>query len=220
MKHSQATRAFTLVELLVVIAIIGILAGLLLPVLAKATQRAKRVYCVNNLRQIGIAARVFANDHNDSLPLSSGDSTNAIWATGRFLHYGRLIRTELDNNAKVFFCPSATFFTADSTNGLDNLGLSNRIAHSSYYQRGPRQGGPSRFERAGQRVLISDYETRGGMAPPEWLNRNHITGKNVLRGDGSVTFIKGEADSQLMDHGGDSTKGAKDGTWYKLDNAR
>lgn len=220
MKFQPGRQAFTLVEMLVVIAIIGILAALLLPVLARGAERAKRVYCVNNLRQIGIATRIFANEHNDKLPLSGGDSTNAIWAAGKYLHYGRLIPNELDKNAKVFFCPTATFYLADSTNGLDNVGRSNRVAYSSYFQRGPRQGGPSQLERAGQRALISDYETAGGLPPPVWLNRNHVTGKNVLRADGSVSFVKGGEDSEAVNHGGDSANGKKDGTWHKLDHPR
>lgn len=83
MKRPIAMRkaaGFTLIELLVVIAIIAILAGLLLPALARAKARGKQAACMNNLRQIGLAFRLYADEHDGWLPTTThGSGTNASW---------------------------------------------------------------------------------------------------------------------------------------------
>lgn len=76
--------AFTLVELLVVIAVIGIVAAFLLPALGQAKERAKGIVCLNNTKQLALATRIYADDHNDHLPYNLGMNgssfrTNLNW---------------------------------------------------------------------------------------------------------------------------------------------
>src|SRR5437763_1452064 len=79
---TRRTRAFSLVELLVVIAIIGILAALLLPALGAAKKNARRIWCLNNLQQVGTAFHTFAHEHNSKLPVevpvSEGGAMEAL----------------------------------------------------------------------------------------------------------------------------------------------
>src|SRR5579863_6824594 len=66
--HGMRCRGFTLVELLVVIAIIAVLAAVILAVLARAQEKARATQCLDNLRQWGVAFRMYADDNDDFLP--------------------------------------------------------------------------------------------------------------------------------------------------------
>ena len=130
-RNPAGQHGFTLIELLVVIAIIGILAALLLPVLAATKEKAWRAACANNLRQIGLATIVYANDNDDYLPQISWNNgpndpaaaTGNPWQTYEVcrIQSGNPPQTQITQgpyglgllffgkdiqNPKVFYCPS------------------------------------------------------------------------------------------------------------------
>src|SRR5882757_7809127 len=141
-KLFKSKAAFTLIELLVVIAIIAILAAMLLPALAAAKRKAQKISCTNNLKQVGLATRIWEGDNNDRYPqavvFTSGGASDYVQhlngTAPANLNPGMvfMVMSNELSTPKIVYCPSDTYHTQAATNFSygDLLGSANPAANT------------------------------------------------------------------------------------------
>ncbi len=225
-------RGFTLIELLVVIAIIAILAGMLLPGLSKAKEKGKRVKCLNNLRQLGIAMTIYADDNNDVLLKARHNSVQISLNPPEREAAASVGLTISTNNAvsKIWTCPNRPSFPTfepsfpqwnigyqyfggieEWTNPLGRFKSRSPVKHST------SQPG---WVLAADAVLRIDNDWGGGRAeafknmPPHRNPQGLPEGGNELFMDGSARWIN--FDRMLFIHSW-STGGARNAYFWQDD---
>ncbi len=171
-------EAFTLIELLVVIAIIAILAAMLLPVLGRAKEAGKRIACLSNLRQFGLAVKIYTGDFDGQFPHRENQGR---WPTQMYDSYGR--------NLKMLLCPSETT-NAPMTGSSDSVNYPADAAPRSYLING-----------------FNDYYAEAfGIQPLDWagLSAAMATNGSSLKEesvrDPSDTVVLGEKKSGAADY--------------------
>jgi prepilin-type processing-associated H-X9-DG protein len=198
--------AFTLVALLVIVAVLAILAAMLLPALAGAHDRARRIQCVNNLKQCGLAFRIWEGDNGDKLPmdvpLAKGGTKEFDTGADTFRHF-QVMSNEL-STPKILICPADTRSVADNFARLKNQNVSYFVGLEA------NDANPQRF-LDGDRNIAGESEPENGIlklvpgGPVSWTTAIHNNQGNVGLADGSVQQYSSSALHEALRNSGDPT---------------
>jgi prepilin-type N-terminal cleavage/methylation domain-containing protein len=204
------SRGFTLVEMLVVIAIIVILAALLLPALAKAREKARRMKCVSNLRQLTVAMHSYILDFNLypwRVPASEGGSQRNTNVSATFKALSNELATP-----KIVVCPSDTraaanaFATMRETNVSYFLGIESKEDRPGAPLVGDRnlEGGQEKRDCPVALVTKVAFEFTATYIPrAAWTNTIHRNVGNVSIGDASAHMVTSKQMQQVFWTSGD-----------------